>query len=65
MRLQPRPGLFSRHITFDQQLQGGGLTEGHLHNRSQSFLARPEAATKYPDLMVSRPFSIMLSATCF
>ena len=30
---------FSRHITFYQQLQGGGLTEGHLHNGSQSFLS--------------------------
>jgi RHS repeat-associated protein len=39
MRPQLRRRRFSRHITFYQQLQGGGLTEGHLHNGSQSFLS--------------------------
>ena len=37
MRPQARPGPFSRHITFCQQLQAVGLTEAQLHNGSQSF----------------------------
>ncbi len=39
MRLQSRRKHRSRHNTLYQQLQGGGLPEGQLHNGSQSFLS--------------------------